>query len=859
MSLFKTREFWSVTDDTEEEFDQSSLKISRLNGDSDFVLIGSHSGLLKIYKPSTDLNENNVLSPYKANDLIIEKNLNFPILQIGVGKLVSGSNQVQIAILHVRSFAVYSLTTKDGAVEHGNQNMINLLYEHKLRRAAANFIIGGFGGSENRDFIAVQSLDGMLSLFEQETFVFCCFLPNFLLPGPFVYSKRTDSFLMAGTNWKIESFSYKTLSAIGQNSQESDISGLKFQPDWSFGLNEDVVDIQYQFGELSKEGFVVILGERNVVCLSDSGKLKFMKRLEYSPMCFTTYLLSDNKLMTLVVSETNSLLLYQNTMLRWSAQLPNSPISIGRANFKNLRGSIVTLTESGELSCAYLGTQPSLFSAPPLINQELDYEQAEMEMATLSKVIRTRFSNDLKLSNKNEHELGLELNVNPHLEESVFKSAHRENDYAMMCTVTVVLSPRAIFEEINLCVHVHKPLKVHPQSAFFANLSEGTSFQCQVHMDEEAEIASIQVTTIATCISSIGVPKIFKKTSVLPLNLVLKTNPPMKENNLKITLNINENSIPLSTLFPENALTLSSNAVCFANVSNEGSPVTILLAKSSQRYRLQSDSLASLNLCTQELIRRLQKYFANNKTFKITFNSSLPLTQLVQYINEHFEYRRKVNFLQNELIQLGAQFRLIQKRLISKFKDKNPTPLTNLDMLLNDTYNETLRTTVDLEKTTMDLSRSQTNLSSALYLILTLVQIMEDVDDRGLLENALAPIVEDYEGQNWEDVLDASLNHLLRTTLAKSEKDQLRAKYTCYEEVKDLAKLEKHLMMVLERVCKKGTILEVTQDEENVDHDEAKEDEDVIPVGSRLGESSTRLLSARKSLLRRRQKINEDN
>ena len=42
---------------------------------------------------------------------------------------------------------------------------------------------GPFGGIKGRDYLAVLSLDGTLSIFEQETHTFSRFLPGFLVPG----------------------------------------------------------------------------------------------------------------------------------------------------------------------------------------------------------------------------------------------------------------------------------------------------------------------------------------------------------------------------------------------------------------------------------------------------------------------------------------------------------------------------------------------------------------------------------------------------------------------------------------------------------------------------------------------------
>lgn len=80
------------------------------------------------------------------------------------------------------------------------------MYAHPLKRSAANFTVGHFGGTLNRDFICVQSLDGLLTIFEQESFGFSCFLSVFLLPGPLAYVKKTDTFVTSGSNWYIQFF-----------------------------------------------------------------------------------------------------------------------------------------------------------------------------------------------------------------------------------------------------------------------------------------------------------------------------------------------------------------------------------------------------------------------------------------------------------------------------------------------------------------------------------------------------------------------------------------------------------------------------------------------------------------------------
>lgn len=89
MSLFKLREFWRVNGDETETFDQNSLLVSNLNSGSDYIITASQSGMLRIFKPSSFLTENNDLSSFNPTDLLIEKKFDYPILQLGCGRLAS--------------------------------------------------------------------------------------------------------------------------------------------------------------------------------------------------------------------------------------------------------------------------------------------------------------------------------------------------------------------------------------------------------------------------------------------------------------------------------------------------------------------------------------------------------------------------------------------------------------------------------------------------------------------------------------------------------------------------------------------------------------------------------------------------
>jgi len=90
----------------------------------------------------------------------------------------------------------------------------------------------------------------------------------------------------------------------------------------------------------------------------------------------------------------------------------------------------------------------------------------------------------------------------------------------------------------------------------------------------------------------------------------------------------------------------TSNAAGFLCYGGRGSVVTVLAAKSSQRYRLQCDSLPSLCLFTSQLVDRLNRHFAKHKDFVCSYSSSLPVHELFSEIGTHFLFREKARKIQ---------------------------------------------------------------------------------------------------------------------------------------------------------------------------------------------------------------------
>ncbi|XP_033958558.1 BMP-binding endothelial regulator protein [Pseudochaenichthys georgianus] len=170
----------------------------------DKVVVGSYMGMLRIFSP----NVNKTSEGGPADALLLEVQLKNAIIQVEVGKFVSCSDLLHLAVLHPRKCSVYSVSGTAGNVEHGDQYQLKMVYEHNLKRTVCNMTYGSFGGVTGHHSLCIQSMDGMLMFVEQDSYTFGRFLPGFLLPGPLAYSRRTDSFLTVSAARQLES--YKT-------------------------------------------------------------------------------------------------------------------------------------------------------------------------------------------------------------------------------------------------------------------------------------------------------------------------------------------------------------------------------------------------------------------------------------------------------------------------------------------------------------------------------------------------------------------------------------------------------------------------------------------------------------------------
>ncbi|XP_036897057.1 protein PTHB1 isoform X1 [Sturnira hondurensis] len=825
MSLFKARDWWSTVLGEKEEFDQGCLclgDVDNTGNGQDKIIVGSFMGYLRIFNPHPMKTGDGA----QAEDLLLEVHLQDPILQVEVGKFVSGTEMLHLAVLHSRKLCVYSVSGTLGNVEHGNQYQIKLMYEHNLQRTACNMTYGSFGGVKGRDLICIQSVDGMLMVFEQESYAFGRFLPGSLLPGPLAYSSRTDSFITVSSCRHVESYKYQVLAFATdadkrqETEQQKLGSGKRLVVDWTLNIGEQALDISIMSFNQSASS-VFVLGERNFFCLKDNGQIQFMKKLDYSPSCFLPYCsVSEGTVNTLIGNHHCMLHVFQDVALKWATQLPHVPVAVRVGSLHDLKGVIVTLSDDGHLQCSYLGTDPSLFQAPKVESRELNYDALDIELKELQKIIRdVNKSQGVWPMTEREDDLKISVLVSPNL-DSVSQAPDPEvgTDLVPSVTVKVALQTHAALQGAKLSVYVQPPLVPSCDRFAFELLAPETTrtvaFSVYLKgsfVPPELEGSAVVSYSRPTDRNPEGIPRVSQCKFRLPLKLVCLPGQPSKIASHKLTVDTNKSPVSLFSLFPGFASQSEDDQV---NVMGfrflGGSQVTLLASKTSQRYRIQSEQFEDLWLITNELIIRLQDYFEKQgiKDFTCSFSGSMPLQEYFELIDHHFELRLNGEKLEELLSERAVQFRAIQRRLLTRFKDKTPAPLQHLDTLLDGTYKQIIALADAIEENQDSLFQSLTRLKSATHLMILLIGLWQKLsaDQVAILEAAFLPPQQDTQELGWEETVDAAISYLLKTCLSKSSKEQALNLGSQLTKPKDTGRLKKHITLLCDRLAKGGRL-----------------------------------------------------
>ncbi|KAE8289292.1 Protein PTHB1 Bardet-Biedl syndrome 9 protein-like protein [Larimichthys crocea] len=445
------------------------------------------------------------------------------------------------------------------------------------------------------------------------------------------------------------------------------------------------------------------------------------------------------------------LLVYQDVTLKWAAQLPFVPVAVRVANFPELKGVVISLSSDGHLLCSYMGTDPSFFSTPKVDAREVDYEQVDAEMKKLQKYIREASrTQDILPKSDAEDDLVVTAAVSPNM-DSQSLALIQDIDGVPIPSVTIQVKVKAscVVQSSKLTVSIQPPLAVTQDQFVLEPMGVGSStvVAFSAFLNGRYPPADLTGDITVSYSSPTGVPRVLQSRFSLPLALVCVPSSPAKTTKFKITVDTNQAPVDLNSIFPEfsaKSEDKDGNGLAFQFLS--GAKVTVLASKTSQRYRIQSDSFEDMWLVVKELVQRFDRHFTKLgvKDFKKSFSGPLPLQEYFLSVDHHFQLRVSAQQYQDLLSERAVQFRAIQRRLLTRFKDKTPAPLQNLDTLLDATYSQVMSLAEAAEENRALLEEAFVRLRSATHLLVLLLSLWQGLtpDQTAILEATLLPLLQ---------------------------------------------------------------------------------------------------------------------
>lgn len=286
--------------------------------------------------------------------------------------------------------------------------------------------------------------------------------------------------------------------------------------------------------------------------------------------------------------------------------------------------------------------------------------------------------------------------------------------------IEIKLLPKVIFDQIQILIVVPYPLKAKESSFNIQNTEPGTELEFQsliANCLPAIDPVALEALVIISAINRQGIPRIIEKKITLPLDLVFEACQPQKDAKYKVTIT-SDSTKSLSALFPEFTLGTNQQALGL-NSMFSGSCVTIVLAKNTNRYRIQSDELSSVHLVLQSLVTQLEKQNAHQSSSAnpVLIHQHYFVDELLSEIERHTQQRKELKEADFAMEKLSLQMRLFQKKMTLKMQEDPPDPTFNsAAKLLRLTNNEINELEEVLKRAVLDLRLSQARLGNQLEL-----------------------------------------------------------------------------------------------------------------------------------------------
>ena len=187
------------------------------------------------------------------------------------------------------------------------------------------------------------------------------------------------------------------------------------------------------------------------------------------------------------------------------------------------------------------------------------------------------------------------------------------------------------------------------------------------------------------------------------------------------------------------------------------------------------------------------------------FQDSLPLQDFFITIDEHFNLRNNLVTMKQELDIKANEFRIIEKRMLTRFKDRNPTPLNNLDILLQKSYQDIIDLGNRIEEEQNVLKNCSHRLRVSIKLVLFLLRLRFTLPDEYYHEIAQYISYEIHNDETefgWEETTYTNVSYLLKSFSAASKGEEVKDIHL--QKLEDTGKLKKIITNLLDKIAKYG-------------------------------------------------------
>lgn len=188
-------------------------------------------------------------------------------------------------------------------------------------------------------------------------------------------------------------------------------------------------------------------------------------------------------------------------------------------------------------------------------------------------------------------------------------------------------------------------------------------------------------------------------------------------------------------------------------------------------------------------------------SFKLSYNDALPLKDLFDVVEERRNIAASYTKVSGDIQQQTNQLLFIQKRLLSRYKEKNAATMNNLDLLLEAAVSDLISTTKELEDLQLHYKKNSQRLSISFKMLLSLITMRFPMSPDGisLLNKYLPTYVENsVEEIGWVEIIDFNIFYLLKNVLGGAT-DQPT---TGYVKIEDLEVFKKHVTLLIDKISK---------------------------------------------------------